>query len=103
MNRSTFVKLSKAVREIAEPPPELREDGPAALARAVIAAVNRHWLKLIVWTFACTALAALYALSIPPSYTTSAMILLETHQPISSQTEGVTSPTLDLYRAEGEI
>lgn len=84
--------------------PEPSEDGPLALVRAVFVIAKRHWFKLLAWLITCVALAAVYAYTIPPSYTATATILLDPRRPASAPAqENAALPSLDMPRAEGEL
>lgn len=86
-------------------PSEEAEDGPLVLARAVFSTARRYSRQLLLWVLLCTAIAAAYALTITPSFTTSALLLLEPgRSPAALERSGATEvPALDIYRAESEI
>lgn len=84
---------------------EASEDGPLVLARAVLSTARRYSRPLGAWVLACLAISALYAHTIQPSYTTSALLLLEPgRSPAALERSGAAEvPALDIYRAESEI
>jgi succinoglycan biosynthesis transport protein ExoP len=89
--------------EIAQAPP-MREDGPIALAIATTRLVRGHKLKLAFWCAACMGLAWLYALTIPPSYTAMATVLLESRRPAPAPgQDAALTWFLDTNRAESEV
>jgi succinoglycan biosynthesis transport protein ExoP len=100
MNRGALPVYSTPMIPVAEPPHE-PEDGPLALARALIAGVGRYKFRLTAWIATCALLAAVYAHTIVPSYTASARLLLEPRRPASVVRDG--SSQLDVYQAESEF
>jgi polysaccharide biosynthesis transport protein len=87
-----------------EPVTQMSEDGPLALMTAVVAAVKRHKIRLLLWIGICIGLATFSALTISPSYQATATLVLEPRPsaaPVSSVTV-VTSP-LDVNQAETEL
>ncbi|PVE21801.1 lipopolysaccharide biosynthesis protein [Microvirga sp. KLBC 81] len=89
---------------VVDDPPETSEDGPLALARAVIATAKRHKLLMTAWIAICVGLAAFYAHTIPLSYTATATLVLEPQrQSPASGNDAVSAPALDTSRAETEL
>ena len=80
------------------------KDGPIAVFRVAIAAARHHRFKLSSWITAWIVSAALYAGSVPPSYTSTATLLLEPrHESQGTAREAGITPQLDTARAESEM
>ncbi|TXN38801.1 lipopolysaccharide biosynthesis protein, partial [Methylobacterium sp. WL7] len=75
------------------------KDGPLAVFTAAISAARKHWLRLCTWIVVCCAAAAIYANSIPLSYTSTGTLLLEPKREGSGTGRDVTAmPQLDVAR-----
>lgn len=89
---------------ITDTPADNSEDGPIALLQAALAVGLQHKLRLVLWVGLFIVVAAIYALSMPPTYTATATLLLEPRRQITGALrEGIASPTLDLNRADSEL
>ena len=95
---------SASSRSITGTPADNVEDGPIALLRAALAIGLQHKLRLALWVGLFIVLAAVYALSMSPTYTATATLLLEPRRQITGVLrEGASAPTLDLNRADSEL
>ncbi|RWR08339.1 Wzz/FepE/Etk N-terminal domain-containing protein [Paenirhodobacter populi] len=108
--RSPPIRSRQAVLRripIPEPPrpsAQATQDGPVALIRAVTGMIRRGWVPLMIWTVACMILAALYARSLPPVYTaTSSIILQSVGQAGAAGQDPISPVTLDLNRVDSEL
>lgn len=94
--------MGKALLPGAGVPPA--EDGPAALIKAVSAAVRRNLLPLTLWVLACLLLAFFYARSLPPVYTAASTLILEAPRQFrAAPGEPVADTSLDLNRVDSEL
>jgi succinoglycan biosynthesis transport protein ExoP len=83
---------------------DVTEDGPLQLLRTMLAALRRHWLKIVAWTALCVLLAIAYVRTTPPTYVAAATLLLEPRRPVSaSARDAQGSPGFDLNRADSEL
>lgn len=58
------------------------QDGPLAVVSAALKAARRHKLAVAVWVVFCIGCAALYTVTATPSYTATAVLLLEPRRPV---------------------
>ncbi|MDD1792964.1 polysaccharide biosynthesis tyrosine autokinase [Enterovibrio sp. ZSDZ42] len=68
--------------------------------------VRKRWLSISLFTFLCTAIAALIALSITPTYRATATLLIESHQAKAISIEevvGIDSRANEYYLTQFEI
>lgn len=82
---------------------QMEGDGPLALLRSLIALGFRHKNSLVACTLAGVVIAGLYAHSLPPTYGSTATLLLEPRQSAASGQEFGFQQSLDLYRADSEL
>ncbi|WFS03316.1 Wzz/FepE/Etk N-terminal domain-containing protein [Rhizobium tumorigenes] len=83
-------------------PTEIREEGPIALMRAMFALANQHKIKLISFTAVGLMVGAIYAQSLPKTYTAAATLLLEPSRQGGASGQD-SSQTLDLNRADSQL
>lgn len=85
-------------------PTGARGDGPIALIMAVTMAVRRRLLPLAIWVLACLLLAFFHARSLPPVYTATATLILESAPQFRGvQGEAGGNTILDLNRVDSEL
>lgn len=83
---------------------EAVDDGPRALMVAVAEAVKRNKVQLLAWIGLCIGIATINAVTIPPSYTATASLVLEPRPSAAPPAPGsaATMP-LDANQAETEL
>lgn len=92
-----------ALNNTTDPGNIVRSDGALELARAIMATLWRHKIKLLVWIAVCWVFGFVYAQTIPYSYTATATVLIApTQTPSAVQSESA-ALGLDIYRAESEL
>ncbi|MBB3543892.1 capsular polysaccharide biosynthesis protein [Rhizobium sp. BK399] len=101
-NRPRPLDASSRLWRLDEPQSDSSADGPLVLIRSVIALAYRHKVSLIACTILGLALAAIYARSLPPTYTSTATLLLEPRQSTVSGQESI-QQGFDLNRADSEL
>lgn len=92
------------LQSVGTPAAEGGEEGPIALLRVMAAQVKRHRKKLFLCTGVGLVGAALYAHSLPRTYTSAATLLLEPRRQAVAFGGGANGQTnLDLNRADSEL
>ena len=79
------------------------DEGPIALLRWMSVLAIHHKVKLILCTAAGIGLGALYAQSLPKTYTATASLLLEAHRQPGAVSQDMSPQGLDLNRADSEL
>ncbi len=102
-NRPRPLDANSRVWRLDEAQPETAADGPLVLLRSVIALGFRHKVSLVACTLAGLVLAGLYAHSLPPTFTSTATLLLEPRQSAASGQEFSVQQGFDLNRADSEL
>jgi succinoglycan biosynthesis transport protein ExoP len=83
---------------------EAANDGPRALVVAVAAAAKRQKYQLLAWIGLCIGVATINALTIPPSYTATASLVLEPRASTAAPTSvNAATMSLDANQAETEL
>ncbi|HEY0212997.1 MAG TPA: Wzz/FepE/Etk N-terminal domain-containing protein [Paenirhodobacter sp.] len=86
------------------PAPSGPPDGPIALLRAIGVVLRRRKVPLLLWVAGCMLLALLYARTLPPVYTASASLILQSVGQVGAAGQDPISPvTLDLNRVDSEL
>lgn len=104
-NRPRPLDASSRLWRLDEPQSDNSADGPLVLIRSVIALAYRHKISLIACTLLGLALAAIYARSLPPTYTSTATLLPNRANPRfpdrnrSSRGSTSTAPTASCRRS----
>ncbi|KQV70332.1 Wzz/FepE/Etk N-terminal domain-containing protein [Rhizobium sp. Root1220] len=102
-NRPRPLDVMSRLRRVDEVQADGDGDGPIALLRSLIALGLRHKISLLVCTIAGLVIAGLYAHSLPPTYNSTATLLLEPRQSAASGQEFGSQQNLDLNRADSEL
>ncbi len=80
--------------------PGRNDEGPLALLRGIVSVFGLHKFKIFAWTAFCAGCAALYALTMPPSFTATGTLLL---QRLGGSEGQASAQVLDLNRADSEL